>query len=362
MHRINSLVDKPAAPLPKLDRNASRPPKLAIIGLSTFGYFERLAGHITRCGVEARFFDERPSNDVATKLTLRLLPKGLSRLLVKKQLTALCDGIIAGNHTHVLVIFAELIGPAELQRLKDNGIKVFRYTWDSVGNRPSVRKLDHLMAAIGSFDPEDCRNHGYHYIPLYSETVQSDDLSAFAERPNDFYLCGTMHSVRARRIEEQCVTHNWSILLKLFYHSRKLFVLKNLHDLTTLRMTSRISETGFKHAETLEDCRRSKVVLDINHPRQQGLTMRTFETIAQGAVLLSTNRMAVSLLDPVLQGRIVLLDDKDFAGSMQRALQANPAPLSAGLRHTLSVERFVHLLLEMLGLESSYLPTGSTAS
>ena len=342
-----------------------RPQKLAIIGLSTFGYFERLAGHITRCGVEAQFFDERPSNDVATKLVLRVLPKALSRPLVRKPLAELCNTIISGDFTHVLVIFAELIGPAELARLKNNGIKVFRYTWDSVGNRPSVRKLDHLMEAIGSFDPEDCRTHGYRYIPLYSETVPSASLSTFADRPNDFYFCGTMHSVRARvisRIEEQCVARNWSILLKLFYHSRKLFVLKNLHDFRTLRITSRISETGFKHAETLEDCRRSKVVLDINHPRQQGLTMRTFETIAQGAVLLSTNRMAVSLLDPALQDRIILLDDKDIAGSMARALTASPAPLNGQQRHMLSVDRFVHQLFEMMGLENSYVPTGSVAS
>ncbi len=349
------MTAKPAASLPKL----------AIIGLSTFGYFERLAAHITRCGIEARFFDERPSNDVATKLTLRLLPKSLTRPLVKQQLAKLCDGIITGNFTHVLVIFAELIGPAELQRLKDLGIRVFRYTWDSVGNRPSVRKLDHLMEAIGSFDPEDCRNHGYHYIPLYSESVPSAELPAFADRPQDFYFCGTMHSVRARiisRIEEQCVAHNWSILLKLFYHSRKLFVLKNLHDFSTLRITPRISEKGFKHAETLEDCRRSKVVLDINHPRQQGLTMRTFETLAQGAVLLSTNRMAVSLLDPALQDRIVLLDDKDMAGSMRRALQANPAPLNAEQRHMLSVERFVHQLLEMMELQHSISSPGRMSS
>lgn len=348
-----------------LDRLPPRRQKLAIIGLSTFGYFERLAIHITRCGVEARFFDERPSNDVATKLTLRLLPKALSRPLVKKQLAELCDKIISGGFTHVLVIFAELVGPAELTRLKNRGIRVFRYTWDSVGNRPSVRKLDHLMEAIGSFDPEDCRTHGYRYIPLYSETVPGSELPAFADRPNDFYFCGTMHSVRARiisRIEEQCAARNWSILLKLFYHSRKLFVLKNLHDFRTLRITSRISETGFKHAETLEDCRNSKVVLDINHPRQQGLTMRTFETIAQGAVLLSTNRMAVSLLDPALQDRIILLDDNDYAGSMERALNANPAALNDQQRHMLSVDRFVHQLFKMMGLENSNIPTGSVVS
>lgn len=326
--------------------------KLAILGLSTFGYFERLAEHATAAGVPTAFFDERPSNDIFTKLKFRLAPKAVGRHLGRAHIRAICEKIIAQKFTHVLVIFAEIVSEDELQMFKDHGISVSRFTWDSVGNRSDVRSLDHIMEAIGSFDPVDCERYGYTYIPLYSEVISPEKVGGAQERDLDFFFCGTMHSNRPRILDEVmrlCEKRGWQGKFSLFYHSRKLYLLRNALSKPARAIFGEISETSFAHAETLEDSRRCRVVIDLHHPKQNGLTMRSFEALAQGAILATTNRAALSLVDASLQDRVVFLDITNLEDSLQRALERTPGPLDREQYYLLSLDRFLGQIFTLLG-------------
>ena len=91
--------------------------KLAIIGNSSFGYLDRLAKHATARGAPTVFFDERPSNDVRTKLLLRLPPKAIVHRIGGIHIRQVCERILAGGFTHVLIVFAEVIGAEDIRRL-----------------------------------------------------------------------------------------------------------------------------------------------------------------------------------------------------------------------------------------------------
>jgi len=326
--------------------------KLAILGLSTFGYFERLADHATAAGVPTKFFDERPSNDVMTKLKFRLAPKSVGQRMGRAHIRGVCADIIAQGFTHVLVIFAEIVSEEELQMFKDNGIHVCRFTWDSVGNRSDVRSLDHMMEAIGSFDPADCARYGYTYIPLYSEVITPDEVRGVDARDLDFFFCGTMHSNRPAIMEHAmrlCAARGWRGKFSLYYHSRKLYFLRNALSAPARKIFPQISERSFPHAETLEDSRRSRVVIDVHHPKQNGLTMRSFEALAQGSVLATTNREALSLVDETLQDRVVFLDPDNLERPFEEALSRVPGPLNEDQYYLLSLDRFLDQIFTLLG-------------
>ena len=51
----------------------------------------------------------------------------------------------------------------------------------------------------------------------------------------------------------------------------------------------KISFNSLSHQEIINIYRDSKTILDINHPGQNGLTMRTFETLGSGRKLVTTN-------------------------------------------------------------------------
>lgn len=327
--------------------------KLAIISLSTFGYFERMAVAATRRGVETEFFDERPANDVLTKLVLRLAPKWFGRKLVRRHVEAQRQRIVDGGFTHVLLVFAEVFSVDDIAFLRDAGLRVSRFTWDSVQNRSNVAALDPFMDAIGSFDPDDCAACGYSYIPLYSEVIRPEGMLGKDQRPIDFYFCGTTHTDRAALIhlmEKIALRRGWKTAFKLFYHSRPLYALRHWRDRRALALFDQISSRPFPHAETLKDSRNAKVVVDIHHAKQSGLTMRSFEALAQGAVLLTTNRRATELFDPGFRERVVFLDRSALEESMAEALSRPAGPLAPGQYEDLSQDRFLAQIFDLIGI------------
>lgn len=328
--------------------------KLAIIALSTFGYFERMAVRISNRGVPATFFDERPRNDVFSKLKYRLLPKAVGRRIAADHVRGICTQIVENGYTHALVVFAEVLSKDDIGYLKAAGVKVSRFTWDSVKNRPDVRRLDSLFDRIGSFDPADCETYGYSYIPLYSETIEPELVLPIDKRNLDFFFCGTMHSNRPELIHDisECIKRRgWSVKLSLFFHSRWLYAIRNLFSVKAMRLFPLIADRPFPHDETLADSRNARVVIDIQHPNQVGLTMRTFEALAQGAVLATTNERALTLLDQRFPGRIVYLDPATIEESLERAIEARPEPLGAEQYHELSQERFIDQILDLIGID-----------
>ena len=76
--------------------------------------------------------------------------------------------------------------------------------------------------------------------------------------------------------------------------------------------------------------------------------MRSFEAIAHGAVLLTTNNFSRQTLDDGLRDRVVYLDEADMAAAMRTALSRDPQPLTAAQRHYLSVDRFLEQIFSLL--------------
>lgn len=196
----------------------------------------------------------------------------------------------------ILVINGQTLSGAffdDLRRHSPGAIRLL-YIWDSLENRgsiiPNLRRYDHVLG----FDRIDARRHGFGYRPLFF--VPAFDGGEEAETAYDISFIGTAHSDRAPVIHaldqalDKDIRRFWYLFLQAPW-VRRYYAAKS-------RRFARVPTDLFRYApmtkaQTGEIFRRSRAILDIEHPQQRGLTMRTFETVGAGKKLVTTNAHVV---------------------------------------------------------------------
>ena len=334
---------------------------VAIVGPAFFGYLSRLAAMMTQRGIPARFYDEFPSNQIFTKITLRYSSLAVRQRATRAYHQGITDEIIRSGATHVLFGTVEMFPHHCIRQLRDRGIVMARYAWDSVANKPHARTLDPFMRAVASFDLDDCRRENYQYVPLFSGLSPLQDSSA---PDTDFFYCATFHSNRpaiVARVIDEAKRANWSLKLMLFFHSRQLWYSRFAAQPNVWRLGKLLSTKPFSLDEIATETARSRVVLDIHHHGQTGLTMRTFEALSLGSTVLTTNAMALKSLPDPLCERVVVLDPANMSASMAEALDRPRGPLASEMRYYLSADRFLDQILALLlgdegGTEAQFPP------
>ena len=322
--------------------------KVAIVGPAFFGYLRRLAAMMEARGIAATFYDEFPSNTILTKITLRYSSLAIRQRATRAYHREITDAIIRSGATHLLFGTIEMFPHACVRRLRDHGIVMARYAWDSSANKPYAKTLDPYMRGVASFDPDDCRREGYRYVPLFS----SLPAPAEPDAPDlDLFYCATFHSNRpmiVAKVMEACARTNRSLKLMLFFHSRRLWYTRFALHPDVWRLGRLISTRPFSLDEIAAATTRARVVLDIHHGGQTGLTMRTFEALSLGKVVLTTNAMALTGLPEPLRERVVVLDPADAATGIAEALARPRGSLSAEWLYYLSAERFLDQIVALL--------------
>lgn len=343
--------------------------RIALIGPAFFGYLDRLAAEMRRLGLAAEAFDELPSNRVPVKLALRLMPAASRAQAVRRHHRALLARLLASRVTHVLLVSVETISRAWVAEVQAQGITVALYAWDSLANKPQMARLASGMTRVASFDPQDCAASGMACLPLFS-LAPGGGSPGRAGRPVDFLFCGTLHSDRAawlERFRRAALAHGHSLEMMAFTPARSLWMLRNLARPRDWRHLQQLRTRSFPAEAVYGAMARAKVVIDLPHPRQSGLTIRCFEAWSQGAVVLrrgdtgfgasSGASLGAGLPGPVraeLAARLVSLErgsDGDLEAAMARALAAPVGPLSAASAEAVGAARFIAQILALLTAE-----------
>lgn len=323
----------------------------AIIGPSFFGYLEDIAARFTARGVPTRFYDERPSNTVSQKLFVRLAPAAVRERALAAHLERLIEQVISDGVREVLLVSSEVVTPAAVQRWQAAGLRVSLYLWDSLRNKPNCQALVPLMDAVGSFDPDDCERLGFEAIPLYSAIPAS---TAEQQKEHDFFFCTTLHSNRPRLVSQIQATadrRGWTTKFFLFYHSRVLWALRYAAQPNVWALLKQLHTRPFSWDQISNATRAARAVIDLHHGAQSGLTMRSFEVLAAGTVLVTTNPNVTSQLPETLHDRVVPLALDDIEASLAEALTREPKPLPHHMHYALGVERFLDQIAALLSNE-----------
>lgn len=264
------------------------------LSVRTFNLEKQIKSKLEECGAKVYFYDERIKDSNLTKAIIRV-----KKNLYGRKITKYYEDILANTKDirfdYLLVIRGEVIPEFFLKEFKKyhpSCIFIF-YNWDSFKNTSNTAQMLHLYDRKFSFDADDAKNYDVCFRPLY----YIDDYSKInqeKEKKYDLLFLGTAHSDRyviSSKIKDYLKKYNKISFCYYFMHSKWVYYYKKRFDKTFKHFElSKLSFRSLSLKEILGLYEESNVILDINHPNQKGLTMRTFEAIGAKRKLITTNK------------------------------------------------------------------------
>lgn len=265
--------------------------RVLLVAPRFFGYEREISSEIERRGATVDWLPDRPfDTPLMTALTRHkpgwILPAA-DRLYVRQ----LAEWGVS-TYDFILVVNGQTLSRKTLAFLRESfpSAKLVLFMWDSIENRRSAVDNLPLFDSTFTFDPSDAAKFGMTLRPLF--------FSKGFERPPtpqfDYHLSfiGTAHTDRyavvsgLKRALPDGLTTYWYLYLQAPW------VLQAYRLTNPAMRGARPDEFEFAPLakEILQSVfARSLAILDIEHPRQRGLTMRTFETMGSHKKLVTTN-------------------------------------------------------------------------
>ncbi|MAV64701.1 MAG: hypothetical protein CMG00_05875 [Candidatus Marinimicrobia bacterium] len=160
------------------------------------------------------------------------------------------------------------------------------YCWDSLANKPNQISIINLFDKRYSFDILDCKKHNLIHLPLYySKNYYYRDNKI---KNKKIYTIGSVHSDRIKIINT-LLKNKFNIEFSLFSKNVFLTIYFFLKGIIPLNYIKNISYDSTSHDDIFKKYNEYNFILDISHPLQTGLTNRTFEVLASGCSLITTN-------------------------------------------------------------------------
>ncbi|WHY76924.1 lipopolysaccharide biosynthesis protein [Neobacillus sp. WH10] len=246
-------------------------------------------------GAEVDFFDERPSNSVFSKALLRI-NRNFVTLQIKKYYEEISLKIKNKTYDYIFICQAEATPNwflKDVRKMNPNA-KMVLMLWDSVANKVNtLEKLD-LFDEVFSFDKKDCDQFGLTFRPLFFDKEYERISDEEPILKYDLFFVGTVHSDRyqiLKEVKQQFEKNHLHVFYfmyipsKLMYYQRKLFT--NEFNGSQIK---EFSFVGMPSDQLTSKLNQSKAVVDIQHPKQTGLTMRTIEMLGANKKMITTNR------------------------------------------------------------------------
>lgn len=267
--------------------------KILFISTETFGIEARIKDKLIDLGADVDYFNERPSNGVFLKGIIRV-QAGFAAKRINDYYTKILEDIKEKKYDYLFVIKGEAIPRSFLQYFihKNPGCKRIFYTWDSIKNNRNALGILDLFETKYSFDDEDCTRYNFKLRPLFY--FEEFSFTQGGETEYDLVHIGTAHSDRyelTQRLFCLCEEIGKKTYAYFYLQSRLVYLYKYFFDKSF--KSFKLRDIRFKSlsiTEIVDYYKRSRVILDINHPAQVGLTMRTFEAIGARRKLVTTNR------------------------------------------------------------------------
>lgn len=262
--------------------------------LSTFNYENEIKWAMEREGAVVDAFNERPTNNVFARILIRL-----NRNLIGKYISTYYTKIIEktrnSKYDFIFFIKGESLSPTIVQNLREAHpeAKIVMYYWDSIANNLNAKNLLGCFDKVLSFDKNDSKMMNLKFLPLFYIPQYAELAEKRVEQKYDMMFVGTTHSERfefVNAISDQ-IKKQGGKCFTWFYFPSKLNFYKLKLDNPRFR-SAKIENFNFKPMtieRLLELYAESRIQIDMQHPKQTGLTMRTIETLGAKKKLITTN-------------------------------------------------------------------------
>ena len=265
--------------------------RLLLIGPNFFEYMSIIKNEIEKHGYVVDYVDDRPNTGVLGKAFLRLFPKEME-FFVDRYVKKIINDYSQNKYKKVVVILGQVFNESHINEFKKafNGAEFVYYARDSVKNFNNIANIYSLFDRSCTFDMEDSKKYtNFKFLPLFYTFMNDSD---FANKESKVLIFMTIKKGKMQFVNE--IINNLSKFItvekRLFLQSKLVFFFYKITDSSFKGW--KMSDFVYKrlnYKESLELMNRYKYVVDIPMKNQNGLTMRTFETLALNSKLITTN-------------------------------------------------------------------------
>ncbi len=269
--------------------------RVLLIAPEFYDYHDQMAQELRRRNHTVRFFAERPSRLIYSPA--KKLPPRLRRKVFDRYLRNILKSVEGEKFDRVIIVRGEIIPPWFIEELRQRfpAARYVLYEWDSY----RVTDYRHLIGAfdvVATFDSKDAEELNIGYLPLFHVPAYR-----LKDRPKDceydLVFVASYHETRYKhllKIQSICDRNGLSLRRHLYINRFDYFKLRLSGQFTPAR--SDVTFVKIDQTDVVNMYRNSAGILDIENKRQTGLTMRSFEALATGRFLVTTNPMASILL------------------------------------------------------------------
>lgn len=269
--------------------------KILFFSVQTFNLEKEIENKMEENGAIVTYYDERPSNSNFTKGIIRL-KRDIYQKKINSYYQTILDTIKNQTFDFLFVNRGEVVTEyflKEFRKLQPNCEMIF-FTWDSFTNHTHPTTILQYFDKRFTFDREDAEKFNIGFRPLFYLDKYKNIKKEQALKPNyDLLFLGTAHSDRyliSTKVSDLCKEKGFNAFTYYYMHSKAVYFYQKIFDKSFKEFDyKKLSFKSLSTDEIVELYKNANVILDINHPGQKGLTMRTFEAIGAGKKLITTN-------------------------------------------------------------------------
>ena len=275
-------------------KNQLKDKKILFFSVQTFNLEKEIKLKLESSGAKVDYYDERPKNNNFTKGIIRL-----KRSIYQKRIDAYYLKILSEtknkDYDYLFVNRGEIITENFLKEFKKQQLncKFIFYTWDSFANHKHPLSILKYFDDKFTFDSDDAVKYNLKFRPLFFLDSFKADIEQ-KELEHDLLFLGTAHSDRyilTNKITDWCHKNKLNTFSFFYLHGRLVYLYKSIFDKTFKKIKYKdLSFNSLTTSQIVQLYSKSKVLLDINHPGQKGLTMRTFEALGAQKKIITTNK------------------------------------------------------------------------
>ncbi len=265
--------------------------KILLIAPEFFGYELEIRAELEHRGASVDFIIDRPIKSSLFIVFTKYFPK-ITQFFLNLYYRKKINNLKKNSYNIVLVINGQTISPNILIRLRESlvGARFILYIWDSLKNRPSIINNLKFFENVYTFDPDDAIYFKLRYLPLFfSKAYEAEPIR---ETCHQITFIGTAHTDRflvLNKLKDN-LPDGVTLYKYLYLRSSILYWGQKIKNISM--RDSKLTDfyfTPMVKKEVLYKIFRSFAILDIEHPNQKGLTIRTLEALGAKRKLITTN-------------------------------------------------------------------------
>lgn len=286
--------------------------RIILIAPIYYDYHEIIIHQLKDSGYLVDFIEDKNSGFLYTFSTK---VNFLLKIYKERYKTEIIEKLNEHTYDYMIVIGGKTLDPDFWEYVSLNySFRKILYQWDSLRNF-NYRSMIPFFDSVKTFDSYDAQTLNIPYLPLFYKKKDNIDIN----EDLDLLFIGIWHSDRIEilnKIAEYADTKGLRYSFKVYYSWYIYFYLAYIKK--TLKPSKFFIFKSIPFLEVISLYRRAKCIIDINHPWQSGLTMRTIETIGEGKKLITTNANIKNepfyndKMIRIIDRKKVLIDDRFF--------------------------------------------------